>query len=62
MKPTAIRLAAALLLGFVLASPATETLAASAGEIMERSQRAFHYAGADAKGRLTMELIARDGG
>ncbi|MDP7667030.1 MAG: outer membrane lipoprotein-sorting protein [Rhodospirillales bacterium] len=29
---------------------------------MTRSQRAFHYAGSDAKGRLTMELIDRGGG
>jgi hypothetical protein len=62
MKAIAMHLAAALLLGFALASPSTATLAASAEEIMERSQRAFHYAGADAKGRLTMELIARNGG
>jgi len=34
---------------------------ASADEIMERSQRAYHFAGEDAKGRLTMELIDRKG-
>ena len=62
MKPTVMRLGAALLIGFVLGSSSTHALAVSAEEIMERSQRAFHYAGADAKGRLTMELIARDGG
>ncbi len=33
----------------------------SAEDIMARSQRAFHYAGSDAKGRITMELIDRDG-
>ena len=32
-----------------------------ADEIMERSQRAYHFAGEDAKGRLTMELIDRKG-
>jgi hypothetical protein len=62
MKPTVSRLAVVLFLGFVVASQSAGALAASAEEIMDRSQRAFHYAGADAKGRLTMELIDRGGG
>jgi hypothetical protein len=61
VKPTVVRLAAILLLGWTASHPATAS-AASAEEIMERSQRAFHYAGDDAKGRLTMELIDRGGG
>jgi len=51
-----------LFLGFVLTAHSIDARAVSAGEIMERSQRAFHYAGNDAKGKLTMELIDRDGG
>ena len=62
MKPIGIRLAVALLLGSAAAANFSDALAATAEEIMERSQRAFHYAGDDAKGRLTMELIDRDGG
>ena len=62
MKPTITRLAMVLLLGSIVAAQSAEALAASAEEIMDRSQRAYHYAGADAKGRLTMELIGRDGG
>ena len=45
MKPTIVRLGAALLLGFALGFSSTHALAVSAEEIMERSQRAFHYAG-----------------
>ncbi len=62
MKPTAVRSTIALFLGLAVAVHSTGALAASAEEIMERSQRAFHYAGNDAKGKLTMELIDRDGG
>jgi hypothetical protein len=62
VKPIGIRLAVALLLGSAAAANFSDALAATAEEIMERSQRAFHYAGDDAKGRLTMELIDRDGG
>ena len=62
MKPTAPHMAAALLLGWSVTAHPAPAFAASAEEIMERSQRAFHYAGADAKGKLTMELIDRDGG
>ncbi len=51
-----------LVLGFVGTVHSTDAQAASAEEIMARSLRAFHYAGNDAKGRLTMELIDRDGG
>lgn len=62
MKPTAPHMAAALLLGWSVTAHPAPAFAASAEEIMERSQRAFHYAGADAKAKLTMELIDRDGG
>lgn len=62
MKPTMTRAALTLFLGFVATVPSADARAASAEEIMERSQRAFHYAGTDAKGKLTMELIDRDGG
>jgi hypothetical protein len=62
MKPTMTRLAIALFLGLGVAVHSTGVLAASAEEIMRRSQHAFHYAGADARGKLTMELIDRDGG
>jgi len=34
----------------------------TAAEIMERSNNAYYYAGDDAKGRLSMELIDPDGG
>ena len=61
MNPTGIRLAVALVLGLA-AVDSSAALAATAEEIMERSQHAFHYAGDDAKGRLTMELIDSDGG
>lgn len=62
MKPTAPHMAAALLLGWAVTAHPALAFAASAEEIMDRSQRAFHYAGADAKAKLTMELIDRDGG
>ncbi len=62
MKPVIIRLTLALVLGLALTARSTGVFAASAEEIMERSQRAFHYAGSDAKGKLTMELIGKDGG
>ena len=62
MKPILIRLIIALLLGLGVGAHSTGVLAASAKEIMERSQRAFHYAGNDARGKLTMELIDRNGG
>ena len=58
----------AVLLGWVamIASSAAlpqsaEPVFLSADEIMERSQRAYYFAGEDAKGRLTMELIDRQG-
>jgi hypothetical protein len=35
---------------------------ANADDIMERSQLAYYFAGDDAKGRMTMELIDRKGG
>ena len=61
MKTLIIRLVTALIVGFAITVPPTDVLAASAGEIIEASQKAFHYAGADAKGKLRMELIDRSG-
>jgi outer membrane lipoprotein-sorting protein len=43
-----------------LSQPA-DTAAITAGEIMQRSQLAYYFAGEDAKGMLTMELIDRKG-
>jgi hypothetical protein len=62
MKSAVTRVAMTLVLGFVGGVHSADAQAASAEEIMERSQRAFHYAGNDAKGKLTMELIDRNGG
>jgi hypothetical protein len=62
MKPLLTRLAAIVCLAGAGAIQSVPALGASAEEIMTRSQRAFHYAGSDAKGRLTMELIDRGGG
>ncbi len=62
MKSTMTRVALTLVLGFVVTVHSANAQAASAEEIMERSLRAFHYAGNDAKGKLTMELIDRNGG
>ncbi len=61
MKPTSPRLVLALILGLA-AFQSADALAATAEEIVARSQRAFYYAGGDAKGKITMELIERDGG
>ncbi len=62
MKSTITRVALILALGFAVTVHSADAQAPSAEEIMARSLRAFHYAGNDAKGRLTMELIDRDGG
>ncbi len=62
MKPTAIRLTVSLFIGLAVTAGSSGVLAASAKEIMARSQRAFHYAGNDATGKLTMDLIDRNGG
>ncbi|NQU59908.1 MAG: outer membrane lipoprotein-sorting protein [Rhodospirillales bacterium] len=62
MKSTITRVALSLFLGFVVTIHSVNAQAASAEEMMERSQRAFHYAGNDAKGKMTMELIDRRGG
>lgn len=62
MKSTMNRTALSLFLGLIVTIHSVNAQAASAEEIIERSQRAFHYAGNDAKGRMTMELIGRDGG
>jgi hypothetical protein len=62
MKHNAKYLAATLTLGLVLAAQTAEAQNDSAVEIMERSHSAYYYAGADTKGRFSMELIDRDGG
>ncbi len=62
MKSAITGVALILFLGFAVTVHSANARAASAEEIMERSQRAFHYAGNDAKGKMTMELIGRDGG
>ncbi len=62
MKQHSNRLTVALLLGLMLPVQMAMAQAESAVEIMERSQSAYYYAGADAKGRLSMELIDPDGG
>jgi hypothetical protein len=62
MKSAITRVALTLVLGLVVMVHSANARAASAEEIMARSQRAFHYAGNDARGKLTMELIDRDGG
>jgi len=42
-------------------SQSADTAAITADEIMERSQLAYYFAGEDAKGMLTMDLIDRKG-
>ena len=61
MKSTITRVALILFVGFVVMVQSAHAQATSAEEIMGRSQSAYHYAGADAKGKLTMELIDRNG-
>jgi len=66
MKPFANYLTTIPLLGLLLGLLLPgETFAAqpeSAATIMERSNHAYYYAGTDAKGRLSMQLIDPDGG
>lgn len=62
MKPYSNFLAAAMLLGLVLPVQMAVAQDQSAAEVMERSNSAYYSAGADAKGRLSMELIDPDGG
>ena len=62
MKASIVRPLLALLLVWAMAGPSPGALAQSADEIMERTLRAYYFAGADARGRLTMELIDRKGG
>jgi outer membrane lipoprotein-sorting protein len=62
MKPYSNFLTAALLLGLVLPVQIAVAQEQSAAEVMERSNSAYYSAGADAKGRLSMELIDPDGG
>lgn len=61
MKPYSNYLAAALLLGLMLTVQMAGAQTESAVEIMERSHSAYYYAGTDAKGRMLMELIDREG-
>jgi len=51
-----------LLLGLVLPGQVIRAQTETAAAIMERSNNAYYYAGADARGRLSMELIDPDGG
>jgi hypothetical protein len=51
-----------LIIAMILIIQSTAVQAESAVEIMERSQKAYYYAGTDAKGRLLMELSDGDGG
>lgn len=62
MKFLSNYLTMALLLGMLLPDRAIGAQSESAEQIMERSNSAYYYAGADARGRLSMELIAPDGG
>ena len=69
MKTSIARSTLILLLGWVAMTLANNALpqtadssSANADEIMEYSQRAYYFAGEDAKGMLTMELIDRKGG
>jgi hypothetical protein len=68
MNPNMTRSALALLLGYVAMAASSVALpqstgsnSASADDTMERSQRAYYFAGEDAKGMMTMELIDRKG-
>jgi len=68
VKPNVTHSRLTLLLGWfamIISSGAlpqsADSTSANAGEIMERSQRAYYFAGEDAKGMLTMELIGRKG-
>jgi len=62
MKQYSNCLAMILLLGMVVTARIAGAQTESAVEIMERSHSAYYYAGADARGRLLMELIDGDGG
>jgi outer membrane lipoprotein-sorting protein len=62
MKHSANFLVTSLALGLVFATQVAEAQNKSAEEIMERSHRAYYYAGTDTKGRFSMEMIDRDGG
>ncbi len=68
MNPNIARLSLTLLLtwfAMIVSSGALpqpdDSASTNADEIMERSQRAYYFAGEDAKGMLTMELIDRKG-
>ena len=62
MKRNFVRWLLSLLVAWAVLMPFSGALAEAADEIMERSQAAYYYAGADAKGRMTMELIDKKGG
>lgn len=58
----ALFLACVAMVAWSVALPqSTDSISASADDIMERSQRAYYFAGEDAKGMMTMELIDRKG-
>ena len=68
MNPNIARLSLTLLLGWfamIVSSAALpqpdDSASTNADEIMERSQRAYYFAGEDAKGVLKMDLIDRKG-
>jgi len=68
MKPAVTRSGLILLFAWlamsvsgVALSQSADTAAVNADEIMERSQRAYYFAGEDAKGMLKMGLIDRKG-
>lgn len=54
-------LALVLATGAAAQAPRDEKRPANALEVLERSQAAFYYAGADMKARVTMELVAGAG-
>jgi len=68
VNPNVTRSVSALLFGWVAMTvsagelpQSADSTSANADEIMERSQRAYYFAGEDGKGLLTMELIDRKG-
>lgn len=68
MNPNMMRSISSLILGWLALTAPSAALpqpidsdSANADDIMERSQRAYYFAGDDAKGMMTMELIDRKG-
>jgi hypothetical protein len=62
MKTNLIHPVMALFLAWAIAIPSSAALAQSADEIMQRSGQAYYFAGSDAKGRMTLEMIDKKGG